>query len=112
VFTEGSEACEIGKGDENRISSAETKYRIMRRNREQWKTEKESVSCKGREEENIETTNWLVCNRNMSQDRLSSIIINASLPNPSSRSKALAFTQPLTEISTRRHFWLQSAAGA
>jgi hypothetical protein len=28
-----------------------------------------------------------------------------SLPNPSSRTMALGFTQPLTEISTRRSFW-------
>jgi hypothetical protein len=28
-----------------------------------------------------------------------------NLPNPSSRTVALGFAQPLTELSTRKYFW-------
>jgi hypothetical protein len=34
-----------------------------------------------------------------------------NLPNPFGRTMALGFTQPLTEMSTKRFFWGQSAAG-
>jgi hypothetical protein len=35
-----------------------------------------------------------------------------NLPNPSGRTMVLVFTQPLTEMSTRRPFWRQRATGA
>jgi hypothetical protein len=35
-----------------------------------------------------------------------------NLPNSSSRTIALVFTQPVTDMRTIRSFWAQSAAGA
>jgi hypothetical protein len=46
VFAEGIDARAIGKDDTNRKSSAEMKYRLMRRNIEEWK--RAEKQCKPR----------------------------------------------------------------